>query len=356
MRTNIFVGLVLAGLSGVGCADKAQDTPAPAVTTTPQTAQAPLEQETPDQDTLATRAYERVRQDFAQGRAASLKFPVYDLQPVGDATARVQQRALFLGINQGYLLKSEDGATVNANSLSLRVDALSGAEFFVDKSRFHAGAGVATLPLSEPDYIARARTHVKAKLPEAVGHELRTYRVRRYLNDASGPGGVRAGVTVYQVAVAFHEVLGELPVIGAGGKVAVHLTPQGEVISHEATLRETLKPFAEVSGAQLLAPDEARRQVEAKLTAQGLKLGDYKLTRAELGYYRLGRNSVQSVLVPHYAYFYEPNSREVVGKKRLEVVPAVTDRAILERVQQDAASEAARKTALRARAAPPDTK
>lgn len=356
MNRNIFVGLVLAGLTGVGCADKGQETPAPSAQPSTSGALATTAAETPDQDTLATRAYEQLRQDFAAGRAASLRLPIYSLQPVGDAAAQAQERARFLGLGSGSLMKSEDGAAVTANNWELRVDALSGAELFVDKARFHAGQGVASLPLAEADYIARARTHLREKLPSAAAHNLRTYRVRRYMNDASGPDGARAGATVYQVAVAFHEVLGELPIIGAGGKVAVHLTPQGEFISHESTVRDTAQRLAEVSGAGLLAPDDARRRVEEKLTADGVKLGDYKLTRAELGYYRLGRNSVQSVLVPHYAYFYEPASREVVGKKRLEVVPAVTDRAVLEQLRQDEQAEAARKAELRSRAAPPDRK
>jgi hypothetical protein len=354
MRRNIFVGLMLAGLTGLGCTDTGSDTSA--APSPPTGERASLSKEVPDQDALATQAYARVKDAFAMNRTASVRFPIYSLRPVGDVSLLAQERARVLGLEGGSLKRAEEGVALAAGNWELRMDALSGAELFVDKARFHAGQGVATLPLAEADYIARARAHVSRVLPQLAGHELRPYRVRRYMNDATGPKGERAGASVYQVAVAFHEVLGELPVIGAGGKVAVHLSPQGEVLSHEATVRDTAQRLTEVSGSGLLAPDEAQRRVEQKLSAEGVKLADYRLTRAELGYLRLGRNSVQSVLVPHYAYFYEPASREVVGKKRLELVPAVTDAAVLERLQQDEKAEAERKATLRAHAAPPDSK
>lgn len=355
MRTNLIVGLVLAGLTGMGCADKSDPSGTSTPASTPQSL-APSVARAPDQDSLATQAYERVRREFVAGRAASLRYPVYTLRPVGDTTERARQRAQELGLDPQSLKKTEQGVAVSGERFELRLDAGSGAEMYLDKTRFHAGPGVAALPLQEAEYIALAQAHVRKRLPEAAAHELRPYRVRRYMNDMADPRGNRVGATVYQVAVAFHEVLSGLPVIGAGGKVAVHLTPGGEVVSHEATVRDTAQHLTEVAGTQLLAPDDARRQAEEKLTAQGVNLADYTLTRAELGYYRLGRHGVQSVLAPHYAYFYEPSSTKVVGKKHLEVIPAVTDPALLERLRQDAREDATRKADFRSRAAPPDSK
>src|SRR5689334_21250449 len=135
MNRNIFVGLVLAGLTGVGCAEKGQETPAPSAQPSTTGALATTAAETPDQDTLATQAYEQLRQDFAAGRAASLRLPIYSMRPVGDAAAQAQERARFLGLGSGSLMKSEDGAAVTANNWELRVDALSGAELFVNKAR-----------------------------------------------------------------------------------------------------------------------------------------------------------------------------------------------------------------------------
>ncbi|MBM7118786.1 hypothetical protein [Archangium primigenium] len=354
MRKNIVVGLVLVGLTGMGCADKGEPSVSPASTSAQTLATSVAE--TPDQDTLATQAYARVQREFVAGRSASLRYPIYTLRPVGDATEQVRERARVLGLDTQTLKKTEQDVSVTGNGWELRMDARSGAEMFLDKTRFHASPGVAALPLKESDYIALARAHVRRKLPEAAAHDLRPYRVRRYMNDMTDPKGNRVGATVYQVAVAFHEQLAGLPVIGAGGKVAVHLTPAGEVISHEATVRDTAQRFAEVSGQQLLAPDDARRRAEDQLTAQGVNLADYVLTRAELGYYRLGRHGLQSVLAPHYAYFYEPASTRVVGKKRLAVIPAVTDPAVLERLRQDEREDATRKADFRSRVAPPDSK
>jgi hypothetical protein len=48
---------------------------------------------------------------------------------------------------------------------------------------------------------------------------------------------------------------------------------------------------------------------------------------------------VQSVLAPHYAYFYEPNSSAVRGKKIVEIVPAVKNPTVLAPITADELAE-----------------
>ena len=251
---------------------------------------------------------------------------------------------------QGRLRPIIDGA------VELAIDPVSGTERWVDHARFHAGMGVSLLPLAEADYIQAAREHVQRAFPTLASKDLRAYKLRRYMNDTAGPDGKNEGPTVYQVAVAFNEVIDGVPVIGAGGKVSVHLTPEGEVISHESTVRPVAQRFATLAGGELLEPEVARKAVEERLVQRGVPLEQYVLTRSELGYLRLGRHGAQSVLVPHYAFFFEPRSREVVGKKLVETLPAVTSPGVLERLQQDQDVEAARLAARHAQASVPDSK
>ena len=35
-------------------------------------------------------------------------------------------------------------------------------------------------------------------------------------------------------------------------------------------------------------------------------MNKYKLFRSEFGYYYRGKNSIQNVIAPHYAFFFEP--------------------------------------------------
>lgn len=62
--------------------------------------------------------------------------------------------------------------------------------------------------------------------------------------------------------MAFNTTVDDLPIIGSGGKVAIHMSPDGEVISHESSVRAVSSLRAVVRGADLLPPDAAQRLVE----------------------------------------------------------------------------------------------
>lgn len=173
--------------------------------------------------------------------------------------------------------------------------------------------------------------------------------------NASAQGeGAPSSVAAYQVAVAFNTTVDDLPIIGSGGKVAVHMSPDGEVISHESSVRAVSSLRAVVRGADLLPPDAAQRLVEKRIAERGVDLSNYTLTRSEFGYYRLGRSSVQTIDAPHYAFVYAPKEG-TVGKKLLETIPAVVAEDVLALVSADRAAEAARKGSLKAGAAKEDS-
>ncbi|WNG44033.1 hypothetical protein F0U60_07940 [Archangium minus] len=357
MNKRIFLGLVLAGLTGTGCSETTEAEPVhEAKSVIAGKLGAHAAQEALDEDTIAVQAYERVRQAHAARQAQSVRLAVYSLQPVDDVVAQVDARARTVGLEMGAARKSGHELMVEAGHRVLSIDARSGTERYVDRSRFHSGRSVATLPLARADYIARAREHVQRALPEVATRNMRAYKFRQYVNESAGPNGERTGPQVYQVAVAFQEMVGDLPVIGSGGKVAVHLTPNGEIIAHESAARGVGRRLADLSGSEVLDPEVARRQAEERLAARGVRLENYRLVRAELGYLRHGRHSPQSVMAPHYAYLYEPLSPAVGGRKVVEVVPAVTNPEVLAQLRQDAQAEAQRKAERMAYAQPEDVR
>jgi hypothetical protein len=312
----------------------------------------------PVKDAPALENAQRIRAAFANGSQAALSFGVYRLVDVGPVKGTLEARGHQLGL----VGKEDPGSDQNrvgltAGSHRLVRNEVSGSEFFADLAQHHRGQGVSRASLRpESEYVSRALAHVQQKLAsQTAGANLYPYKVRVYMN-AGGPNkGAPTSVEASQVAVSFNTSVDDLPVIGPGSKVAVHMAPSGEVIAHESTVRAIKERAATISGAELLSPDEAKAQVEARLVARGVKLSDYAVTREEFGYLRRGRNSVQSILAPHYAYFYEPISSAVLGKKIVETVPAVKNPAVLALITADDQAERGRKAEV-LKAAPPTSR
>ncbi len=302
-----------------------------------------------DRDVRAQRAYTKAQSFFA-GSSAELPMGAYMLDPVGDVSSHASVRAQALGLRAAGMRQTATEIVVTEGTRVLRINTQSGAERFYDSALFHRSHGVAMLPYDDKQYVKRAQDYVRSTMPELANQQLHTYKLRRYLNDSAGPDGQRSGETIYQVAVAFNEEIEGLPVIGSGGKVQVHMTPAGEIVAHEMTVRRHSKQVTTIGKAELVAPDAARAEVERRLMKRGVNLSLFTLTRAELGYMRQGRNSLQSVLLPHYAYFYEPRSREVMAKKLVETIPAVKSPALLALLEQDEQFETQRRAMRRAQA------
>lgn len=331
-------------------------------------------------DAPAVKNFERLRALFAAGAAGELQVGVYSLvDPPADPAAHVRSRASELGLKSRTIV-FPDGDDLTEKDLEslpddvstlgvveggweLAFDRFSGTELFVDVKRFHVGPGVDPGKLSpEGFYVASAAKYLEARLGKLVeGAQLYPYKVRRYV-DALAEATVDDGsvgepqITVSQVSVAFNAVVDGFPVIGPGSKVGIHMTPAGDVVGHETTVRALGRRITTLSGDGLVDPGRAQELVEAGLKGRGLDLASYRLARAELGYFRRGRNSVQSVLAPYYAFFYEPNGKEQYARRLVEIAPAVADPKVLALLQEDERLEAARKTRLMRNVGEPDVR
>jgi hypothetical protein len=300
------------------------------------------------QDLAATGCFDAVTREFRRGAAKDLAFGVYAIEDVGDAQARLLDSADALGFAAARPSPSLTGdqLSIVQGDLELRVDPESGSERFVNRAAFHRGEDAKAL-LPEGDYVARASSHAMSALPHVRAQRAYPYKLRRYMNASAEEGQAVPTTAPYQVAVAFNTTVDDLPVIGPGGKVAVHMRPDGEVISHESSARAVSARLAVVRGADLLSPEAAEQIVERRLSDRGVDLSRYILVRSEFGYFRLGRSSVQSILAPHYAFVYEP-AEGTYGKKQFEVIPAVVDQDVLDRIAADNDAERARKDLLKA--------
>jgi len=298
---------------------------------------------------------DRLRQAFrSKTPVGKLGLGVYQLTPVAEVAAAAVNRAATLGIAAaakpevaaGELRPERPWAKVAVGPNMLLLNGLSGDENFTNTDLFHRGPGSKS-SLSDDEYLTRANAHaakILANGSAVVFGKMFPYKLRRYMN-AVATDGVEPDVDVYQVAVAYNDTIDDIPVIGSGGKVAVHMTVDGRVVGHEITVRGVRSKLAAFEWADLTDPEGAQQEIEERLKQRGIDLSQFNLTRTEFGYLRRGRNSIQEVVAPHYAFVYEPKPG-VMGKKIYETVPATTNSGLRKILADDENRDRARKAAL----------
>lgn len=308
--------------------------------------------DTPLNDRAALENYRALARLVAAGAHERLVLGVYAIAPVAsDPLAAAAARAKALGLRGEPIKRGRYAVVSDPSGLELRLNADSGSEFMQDLSMFHASPGAASVP-DDARFAQAARKYAQQALSaDVVGMPSYLYKVRHYLNGEAPEAQSGATVSTYQVAVALGTTIDDLPVIGAGGKVAVHFAPSGNVIGYEAGLRPLAKLVDTVPGNELVPPDAAQRAVEKELSARGVDMARYRLTRAEFGYARLGRDSAQSVVAPQYGYVFEPLEGDG-SKKLVELVPAFTSANALALLDRDTALENKRKANRKGGAGP----
>ncbi|MCX4247792.1 hypothetical protein [Paraliomyxa miuraensis] len=309
-------------------------------------------------DAPAQLAFEAMADAFADGSVANIELAVYRLEPVGNADQTLHQRTDELSdlLDRAATRPGHDQESTwtMLGASELRIDRNSGTERFLDWDRFHHGDPIAG-PLADAHYWSVAGDYLEdALLTPTEGIDLYPYKIRHYWN-AVAEQGRTATEEMYQVAVAFNATIDGMPVIGSGSKVSIHLALDGTIIGHELSTRRVGDAITTIGGDDLLHPEAAHEAIARRLTERGVDMAQYRWTRAELGYLRLGRSSVQDIVAPHYAFVAEP-LEGVVGKKLLEVIPATTRPDVLALLERDFTEEGARKQALMANAAAPDSR
>jgi hypothetical protein len=322
-------------------------------------------------DDATNQAHAYLVDAFAKNVGLDGTLGVYQLEPVGDPLAQNQARATDLGVqgttgiaHRGELLQGEVPSVKNpflvtrGGTREIRVNGLTGAERYVDRSIFHREVESPN-SLPDADYVGFALQHLEGVVSNGGRTldlaSLHPYKIRRYMNavaeNAQAPTGEiyqKAAPTVgtYQVAVAFNTAIDDVPVIGPGSKVAVHMTVDGKLAAYESSLRSVKSKIGDVAVSSLVPPAQGRGEVEARLAARGIDISKFRLVQSQFGYLRRGRGSVQEVVAPHYAFLYEP-LEGVVGKKLYETVPAVSDPSLRSAIDKDEATDQQRKDSLK---------
>jgi hypothetical protein len=333
-------------------------------------------QGTPIGDKAAARHYEELDTIFGKGLQNQLRFRLYRLkEPQRDFAAYLQQRADILQIGEARLFYPDDEietplspeSSVNVPTVGLWNDRVelsynldNGSELFVDNERFHGGKGVPAGKIgSDTFYFDLAKSYLgkilQADLRDVM---LYPYKLRRYMDAISEElekGGTSETIaTVSQIGVSYNSALDGIAVIGPGGKAVVHMDPEGEVVGHEILLRAIAEPVADITGNQLVAPQAALQATRKNIAGRGIKLDDYRLARSEFGYLRYGRNNLQGLVAPHFAFMFEPANDGIIGRKIVEILPAIAEPELASLIAKDAERDQVRKQAILDRAGEPD--
>ncbi len=308
-------------------------------------------------DEPAELAFRRLKEAKSARRALAADLAVYDLGAPEDPVTRLSSRAKELAVDvvtpadeksgqsESGIVAQGDVVKVNAllgsRPWELHYNATSGSERFFDRDAFHVGHGPMGR-LDVPALIGAARSF-SAKVRAENRGSLHLYKTRTYKN-AYDREGVAPVEEVYGFAVAFNTDIDGVPVIGSGGKVTVHLGAGARATSYETSVAPVAKKRGAVNAGGLLDPDAAVARAWAKLAEAGLGPETHDLTSSQFGYHKRGRASVQTVIAPAFAFFFTPKGE--FGKKRVEVIPAVTDSALAAQVAADDAAEQSRKAEL----------
>lgn len=302
-------------------------------------------------------AYQRLVEMTDKARAAAEPLAVYEIEEPADPIEHLKRRADVLGVpfTGGDLItrpgdgEKPEGATAVGDFVrivstysdrpwALQYNAASGAERFFDLEAFHVGFGDIT-KLDRDAYV-RAAQEFMDKTQIAPGATLHLYKVRYYKN-AFDDEKTAAVESTYQVAVAFNTEIDGVPVIGSGGKIAVHLGDGARPVSYESSHVRVRGKLQSVPLSELLPTEKAEALAWRKLEAEGLSASTHRLSSKQFGYLRRGRAGIQKLVAPSYAYFFLPTGE--FGKKRVEVISAVTEPTLVAALDKDAALESARK-------------
>lgn len=305
-------------------------------------------------DEPAEASFKKLRALETKGQRGSNLLHVYALSNVEEASGHLVKRAATLGMS----LRDKSGKAValalaqpersrNKSILQgdldgrrwhLSVDSFSGSERMEDDDNYHRGFG-AIEQSEQPGLIAAAKKFAaRADATAMSGAHL--YKVRKYKN-AVAEGDNPPKEETYQLAVAFNTSIDGIPVIGSGGKVVAHVGKGAKPVAYETSVRAIGGKRTSVPVDSLISSDEAEARAWANLAAMGLSKSTHTLKSSQFGYYREGRNSIQATLAPTYAFFFDPI---VDGQKRkIEIIDAVTDAAVLETLKRERQQDQERK-------------
>jgi hypothetical protein len=225
--------------------------------------------------------------------------PIFRLAP-----PQVNQRALFKlaqrvglkgGLRNGSLQQDARQMTYLEGSFELVLYRTSGGLRFHDNARWQVDDGKAHVTFDDTVAVKMAQRFLE-ELALVPLNECQLLRVTRLNVGVIERQTGFAEERVIDVGVAFQRVIGNVPVIGPGGKVIVYIDHNGDLIGIDRIWREIQDVYQ--PDVELRSPESAQQDVVRHWGEHGSGL--IAIEDIRFGYFELGWEDDQRYMQPAY--------------------------------------------------------
>jgi hypothetical protein len=248
---------------------------------------------------------------------------VYVHSPIAFDKVAFNKKLAMLNLkSKGKLEETKFGFVFRTGSHSVLVSPTTGAEMYVDSSRYMVERPGKLPALDEKRSLDLANRFMLENIgmnPEEFNH-VKT----QYLHNAvQGPDG-KAVETIDEAIAVFGRTINKTEIVGYGGFVKVHLDNAGKVSGYQKEWRN----WQLLKKSQRIMPYAAAKEEFMKLMQSRLLNGGYaRVSDVAFGYFERGFLEEQKYLQPAYVFntvYYDKTTNESVAA-RLEVIPAISE-------------------------------
>ncbi|MBQ9816119.1 MAG: hypothetical protein IJM59_01450 [Proteobacteria bacterium] len=271
-------------------------------------------------DEFAIKAYHQINQTLRLGKKIDLS--IYELG-VPEITSLLSHNEKYYHLNTSPVMEMEKFIVARGEQYECSWNINSMYEFCHDMNHFESMSGVSRNNLMPDDEYFKIANHwkdniIRLDMPE--NYQFYPYKRKFGVNgSASIDKPEEITETIYEIGVSFASTLDGWPVIGPGGKIYVHLSPDGKILATKLYRKSPNKLITKLHASDIKTADEALKEL---VDNREYDLEDYQITRAEFGYFYWGKNSVQNILSPHYVFFLAPADSRYTTEV-VEIVSAV---------------------------------
>jgi len=209
--------------------------------------------------------------------------------------------------------ENEKAITFLAGSVQYEFSKTTGAEILMDLDQYTHSAKLAR-PVKEGDLRARAKKYIQTYMPDVDQREVSFAGIKKIMNSVGklsneGKDATDIATEVANYIAIFERKINNVPVIGAGEKIRVYMSSNGDIIGHSKVWRtlerEQKGPKPAVSSDKI---KDKFREKHSKDLVQSIKVDSLYF-----GYFAHGRYRAQDVLRPVYMIGYTsgPESKRV---------------------------------------------
>ena len=251
---------------------------------------------------------------------------VFELKAPGIRKRTVRQIAEQLNLRPyqrgGEWTRADDWLSYQEGAHRVAINTLSGGIKYADISRFMVDDGKSQCNLSDEDAVKISKSFISEQ-NLAPKNELRFLKVTHLNVGSCKADGSEREDRVIDCGVIFGRKIGNIPVNGPGGKIAVYISHDRTIVAFDKIWRDIKRKKAT---AKVEKPDYARRKfkliLSKVLSKKRAAPAKVEVNQATFGFFEQGFRVRQKYLQPAYIFHYILRSMERASFKSVKVIPA----------------------------------